>query len=321
MLRRTFVVALASLPVLGRAASAPRRVGILSAGSKAAEADRMSAFTTGMRDLGYIDGRDYVTEDRFAEGQIDALPRLAADLVNNKVDVIVCLSTLATDAARKATVSIPIVFATVADPVAEGFVKSLAASGNNLTGLATLGTELSGKGLELLKDAFPTVNRVVLFVAPKAPHASDQLANLESSAKRLGIAVARNQLRQPEDRDRVLSEARSWRADGMFVMNGVENSAMRAPLVKMSLDLGAPAIFPQRNYVEAGGLMSYGPSYTGNYMRSAYYVDKILRGARPSDLPIEQPSKFELVLNLRTAKALGVEFARSFLVRADTVLE
>ena len=297
------------------------RLGVLTSGAAKAEQKRFDDLLRGLDELGYVEGRNIQIERRFAEGRFEALPALAAELVQQRVDVIVCMSTLATQAARRATSAIPIVFATVADPVAEGFAESLGRPGGNLTGISNAGTVLSGKLLQLLKDAFPRTSRIAAFAAPRAPHAAAQFAELENAAKALHMEVLAVQIRRREDFESVRARLREWRADALYVMQGAENSAVRELLVEFAALVRLPAIFPQRGYVDAGGLISYGSNFGANYHRAAFYVDKILKGAKPGDLPIEQPTKFELVVNLKTAKALGLTLPQSLLLRADEVIQ
>lgn len=323
--RRAFLLVVASAPLFEPRVSAAQpgkvyRIGILTSGAVPAERQRFDDFTRGLSDLGYFEGRNIQIERRYAAGKFEVLPALAADLTQQKVDVIVCMSTLAAQAARQATGTIPIVFATVADPVAEGFADSLARPGGNITGVSNVGTVLSGKLLQILKDAFPTTSRIAVFSAPRAAHAAAQFSELEAAARTLHMEVMAVQIRRREDLEPVLARLREWRADAMYVMQGVENSAAREFLVEFAAKSRLPAIYPQRNYAEAGGLISYGSNFDANYHRAAAYVDKILKGAKPGDLPIEQPTKFELIVNLKTATALGLTIPQSLLLRADEVI-
>jgi putative ABC transport system substrate-binding protein len=324
--RRAFVLAVASALFFDPRVSAAQpakvyRIGILTSGAAPAEQKRFDDFTRGLNELGYFEGRNIQIERRYAAGKFEVLPALAADLAQQKVDVIVCMSTLAAQAAKQATGTIPLVFATVADPVAEGFAESLARPGGNITGVSNVGTVLSGKLLQILKDAFPTTSRVAVFRAPRAGHAAAQFSELEAAAKALHIEVMAVQIRRREDIEPVLARLREWRADAMYVMQGAENSAAREFLVEFATKSRMPSIYPQRNYAEAGGLISYGSNFDANYHRAATYVDKILKGAKPGDLPIEQPTKFEMVINLKTAKALGLTIPQSLLLRADEVIQ
>lgn len=323
--RRTFgrragaVLLAASSAVRAQAPRVPR-VGVLSSGTEVAERRRYDDFVRGLADAGYVDGRNVAIDRRYAEGRFERLPSLAADLVARKVDVIVGLSTVATQAAAKATTTIPIVFATVADPVAEGFAASLAHPERNLTGISNVGTAIAGKQLQVLKDAFPAVARVAVFAAPRAAHAAAQRGELENAAARLHLELLTVQIRGREDLDPVLRRVREWRADAFYVMQGAENSAVRDLLVECARLARLPAIYPQRNYVEAGGLMSYGANFDANYTRAAAYVGRLLKGASVRDLPIEQSSTFELVVDARTAATLGVNIAPAILARADEVI-
>lgn len=324
--RRTFVQVLVSVFAAAPASAAAQqpkvyRIGILTSGTAAAERRRFDELAQGLDELGYVEGRNIEIQRRYADGKFEDLPALAADLVHRKVDVIVGMSTLATQAASRATRTIPIVFATVADPVAEGFARSLARPGGNVTGITNVGTALSGKLLQVLKDAFPETARVAVFTAPRAPHAAAQFAELESAARVLRMEVMAVRIQRREDFEPVATRLREWRADAMYVMQGAENSAARNLLVEFASRVRLPAIYPQRNYAEAGGLLSYGSNFDANYRRAASYVDKILRGAAPAELPIEQPTKFELIVNRRTAKTLGLTIPQSLLLRADEVIE
>lgn len=324
--RRTFVLVVAStLLVDPRVPAAQQgklyRIGILTSGTAPAERKRFDDFTRGLNELGYFEGGNIQIERRYAAGKFELLPALAADLTQQKVDVIVCMSTLAAQAAKQATGTIPIVFATVADPVAEGFAESLARPGGNITGVSNVGTVLSGKLLQILKDAFPTTSRVAVFSAPRAAHAAAQFFEVEAAARTLHMEVLAVQIRRREDIEPVLARLREWRADAMYVMQGAENSAAREFLVEFATKSRLPAIYPQRNYAGAGGLISYGSNFDANYHRAATYVDRILKGAKPGDLPIEQPTKFEMVINLKTAKTLGLTIPQSLLLRADEVIQ
>jgi putative ABC transport system substrate-binding protein len=324
--RRAFVCAVGAV-LLANAAPSPAQqqkayvIGILTSGTAAAERQRFDDFTRGLRDLGYVEGSNIRLEKRYADGRYESLPALARDLVQSKVDVIMCMSTLAAQAAKQTTGTIPIVFATVADPVASGFAESLARPGGNMTGVSNVSASLGGKQLQVLKDAVPTISRVAIFTAPRAPHASAQFAEVEGAAKSLRMEIHATQIRRREDIEPAVRELREWRANAMYVMQGAENSAVRDLLVEVAERLRVPAIYPYRNYVEAGGLMSYGSSFDANYYRAASFVDRILKGGKPAEMPIEQPTKFEFVVNSRTAKALALTIPQSVLMRADEVIQ
>jgi putative ABC transport system substrate-binding protein len=282
------------------------------------------AVRQGLRDLGYVEGRNVVIEYRDAEGKLERLPALAAELVALKVDVIVTASTAAALAAKQATRTLPIVFAVAADPVADGLVTSLARPGGNVTGLSLLFPELVGKGLEHLKRAVPRVSRVAVLWQPGTygeRTEKDLLKEAEVAARALGVRLQVVEARSPADFDRAFSDMTRARAGALTVLGGGMFFGERRRLVDLAAKNRLPAVYPQREYVDAGGLMAYGPSLADMYRRAATYVDKILKGAKPADLPVEQPSKFELVINLKTAKALGLTIPPSVLGRADQVIE
>ena len=284
----------------------------------------LEAFRQGLRDLGYVEGRNLVIEYRDAEGKLELLPALAAELVALKVDVIVAAGTPPALAAKHATKTIPIVFPAVADPVTSGLVTSLARPGGNVTGLTGLGPELVGKWLEQLKQAVPGVSRVAVLWQPDAfgeRTEKDMLKRAEVAARALGVRVQFVEARVPADFDRAFSEMTRARAGALTVFP----SPMCGSEVRRLVDLAAknrlPAVYQWKEFVDAGGLMSYGPNLADLYRRAATYVDKILKGAKTADLPVEQPTKFELVINLKTAKALGLTIPPSVLGRADQVIE
>jgi len=282
------------------------------------------AFLQGLRDLGYVEGRNVVIEYRDAEGKYDRFPALAAELVAHKVDVIVALSTPAARAAKQATRTLPIVFPAVGDPVTSGLVTSLARPGGNLTGLSILVPELVGKRLELLKQAVPGVSRVAVLWHPGVTDEralKDMLKEADVAARALGVRLQVVEARGPEDFDRAFSDMTRARAGALTLWPSIMFNQERRRLVDLAAKNRVPAVYPAREYVDAGGLMSSGPNIPDLYRRAATYVDKILKGAKPADLPVEQPTKFELVINLKTAKALGLPIPQSVLARADQVLE
>ena len=281
------------------------------------------AFRQGLRDLGYVEGRNVVIESRDAEGKPERLPALAAELVALKVDVLVAQPTVAALAAKQATRTLPIVFP-VADPVSSGLVTSLARPGGNLTGLSILAPEMVGKGLELLKQAVPGVSRVAVLWDPGAfPErtAKDMRKEVEVAARALGVRLQFIEARGPDDFDRAFSEMTRARAGALTVLGGSMLFSERKRLVDLAAKNRLPAVYPWREGVDAGGLMAYGPNVADLFRRAATYVDKILRGAKPADLPVEQPTKFELVINLKAAKALGLTIPPSVLLRADEVIQ
>jgi putative ABC transport system substrate-binding protein len=299
------------------------RIGYL-AGNLAAFPHLPEAFRQGLRDLGYVEGRNVVIEYRDAEGKYDRLPALAAELVALKVDVILAGGTPQALAAKQATGTIPIVFAGVSDPVTSGLVASLARPGGNVTGLATLVPELVGKCLEQLKQAVPGVSRVAVLWHPGVTGertAKDVLKRAEVAARALGVRPLFVEARGPEDFDRAFSDMTRARAGALTALPSVMFILERRRLVDLAAKNRLPAVYPWRDFVDAGGLMSYGPNIADLFRRAATYVDKILKGAKPADLPVEQPTKFELVINLKTAKALGLTIPQSLLQRADEVIQ
>jgi putative ABC transport system substrate-binding protein len=282
------------------------------------------AFRQGLRDLGYVEGRNLVIEYRDAEGKSEQLPARAAELVALKVDVIVAAGTPAALAAKQATRTLPTVFAAVADPVTSGLVTSLARPGGNVTGLSVLAPELVGKCLEQLKQAVPGVSRVAVLWQPGGVGERterDMLKEAEVAARALGVRLQVVEARGPEDFDRAFSEMTRARAGALTVLTSSMLFGERRRLVDLAAKNRLPAVYPWREGVDAGGLMAYGPDLADLLRRAATYVDKILKGAKPADLPVLQPTKFELVINLKTAKALGLTIPPSLLQRADEIIQ
>jgi putative ABC transport system substrate-binding protein len=282
------------------------------------------AFRQGLRDLGYVEGRNVVIEYRSAEDKLERLPALAAELVALKVDVIVAGAPPAALAAKQATQTLPIVFAAVADAVTSGLVTSLARPGGNLTGLSFLGPELIGKRLEQLKQAVPGVSRVAVLWQPGAlPERTEKdiLKEIEVAARALEVRPQFVEARGPADFDRAFSDMTKARAEALTVWSTPMFVNERRRLVDLAAKNRLLAVYPWREFVDAGGLMAYGPDLADLFRRAPTYVDRILNGAKPGDLPIEQPTKFELVINLKTAKALGLTIPPSLLQRADQVIE
>jgi len=284
------------------------------------------AFLQGLRALGYVEGRNVVLEYRYGEGQnFEQLPSLAAELVALKVDVIVAIAgTLAALAAQQATGTIPVVFIAVGDPVTSGLVNSLARPGGNITGLSALVPELVGKWLEILKQAAPGVSRVVLLrQSGGTGEHTDQVVLTEAAnaARALGVQLQVVEARGPGDLNRAFAEITAARAEALAVLSTPMLSGERTQLVDFAVNNRLPTVFSFRSYVDAGGLISYGPSVPDMCRHAATYVDKILKGAKPAELPVEQPTKFELVINLKTAKVLGLSVPQSLLARADEVIE
>ena len=282
------------------------------------------AFRQGLRDLGYVEGRNVVLEFRDSEGKIERLPALATELVALPVDVIVVGNTPGALAAKQATKTIPIALTAISDPVTSGLVTSLAHPGGNVTGASVLSSDLVGKSLELLKQTVPGVSRVTLLWNPGSLGERTERNMLEAAdvaARALAVRLQLVEVRGPADLDRAFSEMTKARAGALTMLPSNMFNNERAHIIELAAKTRLPAIYPFRYYVDDGGLMSYGANIADLYRRAASYVDKILKGAKPSDLPIEQPTKFELVINLKTATALGLTIPPSLLARADEVIE
>jgi putative ABC transport system substrate-binding protein len=298
------------------------RIGYL--GRSPANPHLHEAFLQGLRDLGYVEGRNIVIEYRDAEGKIERLPALAAELVTLKVDVIVAADTPHALAARQATRTIPIVLTAAGDPVASGLVTSIARPGGNATGLTNLAPELVGKRLELLKQAVAGVSRVAVLWHPGAADErteKDMLKEAEVAGRALGVRLQFVEARGPAHFDGAFSDMTRARAGALAVLGSAMLFAERKRLVDLAAKNRLPAVYATREFVDAGGLMSYGPNVADLFRRAATYVDKILKGAKPGDLPVERPTKFEMVINLRVTKTLGLTIPQSLLERADHVVE
>jgi len=329
MKRRTFIAMLTGGIVVApfaaearQAAAKIARIGYLAA-NLAANRQLHEAFRQGLRDLGYVQDRNVVIEYRDAEGKLEQLPALAAELIALKVDVIVAPVTLAAQAAKQATKTIPIVFTVAADPITDGLVTSLARPGGNVTGLSFFAPELVGKCLELLNQSVPAVSRVAVLWHPGGQGErtdKDILKKAEVAARTLGVQLQFVEARRLNDFDRAFSDMTKARAGALTVLSSPLLLGERRRLVDLAAKYRLPAVYPRREFVDAGGLMAYGPSGLDLFRRAATYVDKILKGAKPGDLPVEQPTKFELVINLKTAKALGLTIPPPLLGRADEVI-
>jgi putative ABC transport system substrate-binding protein len=281
----------------------------------------MQAFRQGLRDTGYVEGRDVVIEWRPANGNYDLLPQLAADLVQSKVDVIVVSDTPSARAVKRATSTTPIVLTLVADPVGSGLVASLAHPGGNVTGLTIMTADLSAKRLQLLKETLPQVTRVAVLWNPEAPYHPKVIEELKAAAPALSIKLSFAGVRTPDQFAPALSTVIRAHVQVLYVVEDAFFSTQANTLVGLASQARLPVIYPSREYASKGALMFYGPNLTDQCRRAAGYVDKILKGAKPSDLPIEQPTQFELVVNLKTAKALGLTIPQSILLRADEVIQ
>jgi putative ABC transport system substrate-binding protein len=324
--RRAFVagtVAFVGAPVAAEAQQTAKIARIGWLGDRPAAGPRLEAFFQGLRDLGYVEGRNVVIEYRYAEGKSERYPALAAELVAHKVDVIVAANILAALAAKQATRTFPIVFVGAGDPVTSGLVTSLARPGGNVTGLSSLAPELVGKRLELLKQAIPGITRVAVLWQPGDGERTekDMLKGAEVAARALGVLPQFVEARGPADFDRAFSDMTRARAGALTVFGSAIFNNERRRLVDLAAKHRLPAVYTSRDSVDAGGLMSYGPNVPDLWRRAATYLDKILKGAKPADLPVEQPTKFELVINVKTANALGLTIPSSVLARADEVIQ
>jgi len=296
------------------------RIGVLTLGFGLSTSP-IETFRQGLREHGYVEGENMALEFRFAEGRADRLPSLAAELVRLDVNVIVTESNVAALAAKHATRTIPIVMAVAGDPVKAGVVNSLARPGANITGLTLIHPELSGKRLELLSQAIPRLSLVAVIWNPTNPAAAGFLRETELAARSLGLRVQGIEVRSPAELDGAFKAVTGARPGALITLGDGMLWSVRTRIVEFATKNRLPGVFPERDFPEAGGLMSYGPSLAANFRRAAALVDKILKGANPADVPIEQPTKLELVINLKTAKALGLTISPLLLLRADQVIE
>jgi putative tryptophan/tyrosine transport system substrate-binding protein len=326
MRKKFFALALCALPfalcTLTEAQQPKKvpRIAYLAASPASANAGRLEAFRQGLREIGYVEGENIVIEDRYAEGKFDRLPALAADLVRLKVDVIITAGPPVTRAVKEATATIPVVMAQDGDPVGNGFVASLARPGGNITGMSQLAAEISGKQLELLKETVPKLSRVAVLGTSTRPGNAQALKETELAAGTFGVRLQYLDVRGPEDIETAFREARQGRAGAVLVLQSPVFTSHRTQVAEFAAKTRLPAIYPQTEYTEAGGFMCYGVNTPDLFRRAAYHVDKILKGAKPADLPIEQPKKFELVINLKAAKQIGLTVPPSVLARADRVI-
>jgi ABC-type uncharacterized transport system substrate-binding protein len=326
--RRFLLTSLAgalAAPLATAAAQPPEkvpRVGFLGPRTRSDDAGFTDGFLQGLRELGWVEGKTIVIEYRWAEGRPDRLPDLVTELVRRKVDVIFAGSNAVAVAAKNATGTIPIVMATGGDPVGQGLVATLARPGGNVTGLSfSVGMDIVGKWLELLKEAVPKVRGVAVLSNPANPGHAPAIENVNVAARSVGVQLQHLEARGPSEFDSAFAAMARERAEALLVLLDPFFGFRRARLSELAAKSRLPAMYGSREYPEAGGLMSYGADFRHSYRRSATYVDKILKGAKPADLPIEQPTKFELVINLNTAKVLGLTIPPSLLLRADQVIE
>jgi putative ABC transport system substrate-binding protein len=327
MRRREFIGSLIGAaiawPLVARAQQTDKMysIGYLSAGASGPGRPFRDAFVEALRQLGWIEGKNVVFEYRYAENRLDRLPELAAELVGIKVDVIVAPGTPAPLAAKRATTTIPIVMSAAGDPLGTGLVASLARPGGNVTGMSTMVPDIGGKRLELLKELVPGISRVAVLWNAANPYPGNVFKETELAARTMGIEIQSLELRRPEDFYSVFEAAITHRPDGLITVDDPLTVSYRNKIVDFAATNRLPAIHGFREFVEAGGLMSYGASLVHLIRESAVYVDKILKGTKPVDLPVEQPTKFELVINLKAATALGLTIPPTIMVRADEVIE
>jgi len=314
-------VAAAGPSVNAQQVSKIAKIGSLAPSTPASVAHLVEAFRQGLRELGYVEGKTVVLEARYAEARVERLPELARELVGLKVDVIVASTDAVIAAVKRETRTIPIVMAPSSDPVGSGFVASLARPGGNVTGLSAISPELSGKRLELLREVVPGLSRVAFLWNPDVRGNLFDYKETEGAARSLRLELQSVEVSRAEDLDRAFSAITNQRAQALVLPAGnLIGFSNLGRITSFAQRNRLPTIFSQREYVDAGGLMSYGPSSSGMFRRAAVYVDKILKGAKPADLPVEQPTQFELVISLKTAKALGLTIPQSLLQRADEVV-
>jgi putative tryptophan/tyrosine transport system substrate-binding protein len=321
MRRRAFLALGAVLPIIARAQRRLWRIGYHSSAGAQSNPGWLDAFRKGMSDLGWSEVQHYVIDARFADGVPEAIPRLAADLVATQPDVLLTTAGISIKVLAQATKTIPIVFTIAGDPVAEGFAASLQRPGGNLTGLTSLTRDLAAKRLQLLKDAFPTVSHVALLFVGGDSNSEIQVKEYQEAAPRLNVRVSPIELRKPADIEPAFARGSALGADAYAVSSGFLLNVQSKAIATGIMRSGRPSMGSSMVLAEAGVLLTYTPSIPENFRRAAVYVDKILKGARPGDLPIEQPTKFDFVVNAKSAKGLGITLPPSLLVRADRVIE
>ncbi len=315
-----------TLAACGAAAQAQQpktipRIGYVGTGSPALSGHHAQTFAQGLRELGYAEGQNIAIEYRWAEGKLESLPGFVADLIRLKVDVIVSSATPAIRIAKEQTNTVPIVMAGVTDPVGNGFVASLSRPGGNITGLTHVAPDLTGKRLELLKEVVPRLSRVAVLWNPKQPGQAVAYKESQVAAQTLKLTLISMEARNREELERVLSGTAKKQAEAIFELPDPVIFLNRELIAQFAAKHRLPAMYSFREYVDAGGLMSYGTSFPGLFHRAATYVDKILKGAKPADLPVEQPTKFELIINLKAARQIGLTIPSTVLARADKVIK
>jgi putative ABC transport system substrate-binding protein len=296
------------------------RIGYLTGNPRGANSERIDAFRQGLRELGYFEGKNIVIHWRSADGKLERLPGLASELVRLNVDVLVTGGPSATRPAKEVTSTVPIVMTQDSDPVGNGFITSLARPGGNITGLSTVASEMSGKQVELLKEIVPKLSRVVVLGTSTNPGNAQALRDAELGAGAFGVKFQYLDVRATGDIEPMFQEASKLRADGILVVNSIVFNSQRKQVAHLAVKSRLPTLYSRREFVDTGGLISYGVSISDLDRRAAIYVDKILKGAKPGDLPVEQPTKFELMINLKAAKQIGLTIPPNVLARADRVI-
>jgi putative tryptophan/tyrosine transport system substrate-binding protein len=325
--RRRFVLALLaglSWPPAAVAQPANKvwRIAYLSGASLELDQPRLAGFRQGLQELGYLEGKNVVIEEKYAGGRPDRLPGLAEEMAKRKPDLFVVYGVpAAANAAKKASATIPIVFTVSPDPVADGLVSSLARPGGQLTGMSDLHSATVTKRLELLKEVAPSLTRIAILFNPGSPANVAQLKDIEAAAPAFGFTLTTSSITRPEDVERAFSSMKSQRADAVMILGDFLLGTQRKLIIDHATRAKLPTVFTTREAAQAGGLISYGTNFFELWRRAATYADKIFKGAKPGDLPVEQPTKFEVVVNLKTAKAIGIAVPRSLLLRADQVIE
>ena len=323
--RRKFLLAASALLVAPLAEAQKEekivRIGFLSAQTRAVDSGRIEAFRGGLREVGYVEGRNIRIDFVWAEGRYDRLPALATEFVRKKVDIIVAVGTPAILAARQATRTIPIVFPLSGDPIRTGVVSSLARPGENVTGLTTLTGELSRKRLELLREIVPGLSRVIVVSNPDNPVHGFAWNDLKEAAGALGLELLKVEVKSPDGFESALSTVGKARSQALFFLPDEMFNTQQKRVAALVIEKRLPASFYAGEWIDAGGLMFYGANINDQFRRAAFFVDKILKGSKPGDLPIEQPTKFELIINAKTAKAIGLTIPKPLLARADRVVE
>ena len=309
-----------SSPVIAQQTSKVPRIGYLIVSNPTAISDRLEAFREGLLELGYVEGKSVVIDQRWAEGKVDRMPELAAELMRLKVDIILSAGPQSTRVAKETTSTTPIVMGFDNDPVGNGFVASLARPGANITGLSTLAPEISGKQLEILKETVPRLSRVAVFGTSTQPGTAQSLKEIELAAKKLGLKLQFLDIPSAKEMETAFRAAGKGRAEASLVLNSPVFNSPRTQITDLAAKNQLPTIYWATEFIEAGGLMTYSVSFTHLFHRAATYVDKILKGRKPADLPVEQPTKFEFVINLKAAKQIGLTIPPNVLARADKVI-